>query len=327
MPDQNLTKRRPKTQTGKTGEPDLVPACSVGRSLEIFSDIWTFIVIREAFYQTRRFQDFHDRLGIPKATLTKRLSKLVEENIFKKTSYSSKPQRFEYRLTKKGVDLYPIMLAMMNWGNKYLFDTAKPLPIQLTHKTCGNPVLPIIACSHCKQSLDARDVTTRPGPGAGFVTAPKRKRSRRPSASTRPGHGRLCSVAGTLELIGDRWSFLVLREAFFGIRRFDEMRTRLNLATNILSDRLKRLTDAGIFNRQEYQTKPVRYEYRLTDKGRDLYPSLAVMFRWGDTWLDDGKGAPLITTHTLCDHPFYPVVICNACQQELHAWDMSYVET
>lgn len=292
MSKQTLNTNRPKTPAIPAKKPEMVPACSVGRSLEIFSDIWTFIVIREAFFKTRRFQDFHNRLGIPKATLTERLNRLVAERIFKKTVYSNKPLRFEYRLTKKGVDLYPIMLAMMNWGDKYLRDTTRPLPVELTHKTCGQPAVPIVACSHCKQSLDVRDVTTRPGPGAGFVTAIKHKRSRRPSTNTRPGHGRLCSVAGTLELIGDRWSFLVLREAFFGIRRFDEMRTRLNLAPNILSDRLKRLIGAGIFNRIKYQTKPTRYEYRLTDKGRDLYPSLAITFRWGDTWLDEGKGPP-----------------------------------
>ena len=94
--------------------------------------------------------------------------------------------------------------------------------------------------------------------------------------------GRPSSVAQTLKVIGDRWSFMVIREAFFGVRRFDDLQNKLGIAPNILTDRLDRLVAEGIFKRRKYQDLPERYEYPLTEKGKDLYGPLIAMLRWGD---------------------------------------------
>ena len=97
--------------------------------------------------------------------------------------------------------------------------------------------------------------------------------------------GQNCSVARTLELVGERWTLLIVRDAFLGRRRFEEFQESLGIARNILTDRLAKLVDHGIFERVRYQERPERYEYRLTDKGRDLRVPLLALMQWGDRHL------------------------------------------
>lgn len=126
-----------------------------------------------------------------------------------------------------------------------------------------------------------------------------------------------CSIARTLAFVGDRWSLLVLRDCFLRVRRFDEFQRRLGVTRHILADRLKRFTDAGILNRVPYQTAPERHEYVLTQKGLELYPVLMAMARWGDAWLDDGHGSPLLYRHRCCDQHFSAVMCCSECGEAL----------
>ena len=100
----------------------------------------------------------------------------------------------------------------------------------------------------------------------------------------------VCSVARALEAIGDRWTMLVIRDAFVGARRFDEFQQRLGIARNVLADRLSRLVDEGILEKHEYQERPQRFEYRLTSKGVDLFPVLVSLMKWGDRHAPDPGG-------------------------------------
>ncbi len=111
-----------------------------------------------------------------------------------------------------------------------------------------------------------------------------------------------CSLARTVDLLGDRWTPLVLREAFYGVRRFDQFQAGLGIARNTLAERLARLVDEGLLRKEPYQRDPVRHEYVLTEKGADCYPVLAAMAAWGDRWLDDGAGRPVTVHHTTCGH-------------------------
>ena len=132
------------------------------------------------------------------------------------------------------------------------------------------------------------------------------------------------SVARTLDLVGDGWTFLVLREAFFGVRRFDAFQNTLGIATNILADRLRRLTRDGIFERQRDPEDGRRFEYRLTERGRDLYWVTLALMRWGDKWLADGQGPPLQLTHDRCGKDFTPQTVCSACGEEIDPREVSY---
>src|SRR3954465_15849807 len=102
-----------------------------------------------------------------------------------------------------------------------------------------------------------------------------------------------CSIRRTTDLPGDAWTPLVLREAFYGIRRFDEFQQALGIARNTLTDRLRRLVDEGLFEKRLYQAEPRRYDYGLTEKGREFFGVLAAMTAWGDRWLADPAGPPI----------------------------------
>jgi DNA-binding HxlR family transcriptional regulator len=131
-----------------------------------------------------------------------------------------------------------------------------------------------------------------------------------------------CSIARTVELLGDWWTPLVLREAFFGVCRFDDFEKSLGIGRNILIQRLRRLVSEGLLERRKYQDRPTRYEYHLTEKGEDLYPVLAAIVRWGDRWLDEGKGAPALLRHRSCGNVMHAEVVCSECKQPLQARDV-----
>ena len=126
-----------------------------------------------------------------------------------------------------------------------------------------------------------------------------------------------CSIARTLEVIGEWWSMLVVREAFNGVRRFDEFQSRLGIARNVLATRLQGLVEHGILDRRLYQERPERYEYRLTEKGRDLYPVLISMMRWGDRWECPESGPPVRLVHEKCGHEADPALVCTSCGDRL----------
>lgn len=124
--------------------------------------------------------------------------------------------------------------------------------------------------------------------------------------------GQNCSIARTLELIGERWTLLILRDVFRGRRRFDELQTNLGIASNVLSKRLERLVEVGILERVRYQARPARYEYRLTTKGRELGTALVALLHWGDRYLAP-DGPPVVLHHDGCGGPVTTRVICEEC--------------
>jgi DNA-binding HxlR family transcriptional regulator len=126
-----------------------------------------------------------------------------------------------------------------------------------------------------------------------------------------------CSVARTVDILGDWWTPLVLRECFMGVRRFEDFQRNLGIGRNILTRRLTRLVDEGMLDRRPYQDHPPRHDYVLTPKGRDFFPVIAAIMRWGDTWLGDGAGPPVVLHHQACDHDMRADVVCSHCGEAL----------
>jgi DNA-binding HxlR family transcriptional regulator len=124
--------------------------------------------------------------------------------------------------------------------------------------------------------------------------------------------GQNCSIARTLEVVGERWTLLILRDALRGARRFEEFQAGLGIARNVLSARLARLCDEGILERRRYQDRPARDEYLLTDKGRDLGPVLLGLQRWGDRHAAP-NGPPVVLTHGPCGHELDARLVCAHC--------------
>ncbi|ALG09627.1 winged helix-turn-helix transcriptional regulator [Kibdelosporangium phytohabitans] len=132
-----------------------------------------------------------------------------------------------------------------------------------------------------------------------------------------------CSIARTMDLLGDWWTPLVLREAFYGIRRFDDFQHGLGIARNTLTDRLTRLVAEGLLEKQAYQEKPTRYDYVLTEKGRDFFGVLAAMTQWGDRWLSSVDGPPVTMRHKGCGQDAHADVVCSACGEILSSDDVT----
>ncbi|GGH62937.1 transcriptional regulator [Frigidibacter albus] len=291
------------------------------KAIDIVLDSWNFLILREAFFGVRRFDKFQSRLGIPRQTLSSRLNLLVEKQVLTIGHKAGEPGH-KYFLTERGKDLFPAMLSLMEFGDTWLAAGALP-PLQLIHTQCGSECHPMTVCSACFEPVEAWDVAPRDGPGAGFETVEARPRSRRSSDPTLLQRVRPCSVARALAIIGDRWSFLVLREGWTGVRRFEEMRENLGIAPNILTDRLNRLVEAEVFRRVPYGNGD-RQEYRLTRKGMALYKPMIVMMVWGDRWLTDGK-PPTRLRHKRCGRDFTAIVVCSECKEIITARDTGYI--
>jgi DNA-binding HxlR family transcriptional regulator len=138
--------------------------CSVAQCLEVVGEWWSLLIVRDAFLGVKRFDDFQERLGISRNVLTQRLARLVAAGVLVKVPYSEHPPRHNYRLTDKGRDLWPVLTAMRQWGDRYAAPEGPPL--ELIHKDCGEISQAQMTCSNCAKPIGARDVRAIPGPGA-----------------------------------------------------------------------------------------------------------------------------------------------------------------
>lgn len=136
------------------------------------------------------------------------------------------------------------------------------------------------------------------------------------------GH-QACPVARSILTIGDPWTLMVLRELFLGSHRFDELQAQTGVSPHLLSVRMRGLLKAGIVERQPYQTRPLRYEYRLTEKGLDLWPLIMALRAWGDRWHDWPEGRPVKLRHQACGKRAEPRLMCSACGEPMGAHDVS----
>ena len=137
--------------------------------------------------------------------------------------------------------------------------------------------------------------------------------------------GQICSVAKSLEVIGERWSLLIVRDVMNGNRRFGEIQSSLGIARNVLSARLQRLVDEGILERRAYQESPPRHEYFLTQKGLDLWPALIALLHWGDKYSAGPAGPPRLIVHKECGGEVDERGVCTACGKVLSARDARQV--
>lgn len=132
----------------------------------------------------------------------------------------------------------------------------------------------------------------------------------------------VCGIASALELIGERWSLLIVRDVFLGLRRFDEIQSDLGIARNVLQTRLRRLIEHGVLERHPYQERPSRYEYRLTEKGIDLWPTVFALMKWGDRYAATAAGPPVLVEHRDCGGAVDEHRVCERCGARLSARDV-----
>jgi DNA-binding HxlR family transcriptional regulator len=132
----------------------------------------------------------------------------------------------------------------------------------------------------------------------------------------------VCSIAGALEVVGERWSLLIVRDILLGVRRFDRLQESLGIARNVLQKRLEMLIDEGVLERRLYQERPARHEYRLTEKGLDLWPAIVALMKWGDRYAAPEAGPPVLLEHRGCGGAVDEHRLCEACGARLSARDV-----
>lgn len=141
-------------------------SCSIARTLELLGDWWTFLIVREAFFGSRKFGEFERVLGIAPNVLTQRLAKLVEGGILVVEATSASGKALSYRLSPKGRDLFPVLVAMLQWGDKYASAPKGP-PVRIVERSTGQEIAPMVLRSASGKALDVAEVVPMPGPGAG----------------------------------------------------------------------------------------------------------------------------------------------------------------
>jgi DNA-binding HxlR family transcriptional regulator len=136
---------------------------------------------------------------------------------------------------------------------------------------------------------------------------------------------RICSIARTLDVVGEKWALLAIREVFLGNRRFDEIVRRTGAPRDTLTARLRTLVSAGVLDRHLISEHPPRHEYRLTETGKDLYPVIVSLLQWGDRHLAGADGPPMILEHR-CGHPLGAVTVCSSCGEVVKPRDVKAIE-
>ncbi|MFC7378007.1 winged helix-turn-helix transcriptional regulator [Brevundimonas sp. GCM10030266] len=287
----------------------LVPKSSLNRALNALGDRWSLLIVQEAFLGATRFEEFHERLGGARSTLSSRLQALERHGILEKRPHKDEGARMAYHLTPRGLDLFDSMILMWGWGVRWGV-AGRRAPTVFVHTVCGKPMLPEVRCSSCGEPMTLHSCSFVPGPGQGMEKLPVQRmhRKRQPTDGT--------AAFELVDLLGDRWTGLVVSVQYFGIHRFDEMQNMLGIASNILTDRLRTLENAGIFERRLYEITPPRYEYWMTKKGLDLYPHALTMLGWAETWLKDKAGPPVRIRHN-CGAPLANEVACSCCKGRL----------
>jgi DNA-binding HxlR family transcriptional regulator len=151
--------------------------------------------------------------------------------------------------------------------------------------------------------------------------SPAVNKTRRPADLTQRFQGD--SVGRALALIGDHWTLMILREALFGVRRYGQLARNLGIPRPTLSARLRSLVDAGLLERALYARNPDRYEYRLTEAGRELFGAAAMLMRWGDKYLVGPEGPPIVLRHDACGEIAAPTLVCEKCGEEMTAHNVT----
>ncbi len=297
----------------------LLRCSQVALAFEALGDRWSSLILKEIFLGINQFGELLAATGASRNMLTNRLLALVKKGILHKHPYRDRPVRYEYRLTRMGEDLYATALMYWLWEHRYGGDFN--LPPVLFHRTCGHAMLPTLVCQHCSNDISISTIQVDAVEGFDERLARQPRRHSLHLAS----HGRECEdeqVINVIDVIGDRWTSLVQAAAYFGLDRYADIQLALLIPTNTLADRLRLLMRSGLFERTPYQNNPVRYSYRLTEKGRALYYSAFTLHQWAERWLVRDRVASISLMHRTCGQPAVGQVVCSHCSQELRLMEV-----
>jgi DNA-binding HxlR family transcriptional regulator len=289
----------------ESGLKQMIQNNPVSHAMDVVGEAWTMLILREAFRGARRFDDWLERLAIARSVLARRLKTLTEAGLLERRLYQSRPERFEYVLTAMGRDLYGVAIMLIFWEQDWSPRSEPSRAIRLLARDGSGAIEPIMAGDDPKKPILPGDVLPRPGPAPGRAPALKEMRRRKVQPAMRAS-GKPIELG--IELFGDYWTNLVLAACFYRIRRYDDFLKTLDVSTSVLADRLDSLVQHGILARKRYQTRPERFEYVLTARGRALYPTVLAFFAWGARWLCEPGKLPVELISHATGKPVLPVL-------------------
>ena len=294
---------------------------SVNIGLLLLYDRWTIMILRSAFLGVRHFDKFQKSLEVPKQTLSLRLKELIKSGILRAQPQISVSSRLQYRLTKKGLALYPMLLMSWVWQRRW-GPGVMPLPRRLIHKTCGTRFVPKCFCAECQHEAGLRRIEF-------IASQPKKalppvRRARRLTDIKAGAVGAAQDKQRlALGLAIDRWSILIISAVILGCHQFDQLQKVLGLGPSLLADRLAKLCECGLLLRQPDLHDGRRFVYLLSPPSEDLFPLITTLGRWVSEHHSKASSSILLR-HRDCGHPFRADVVCNQCRQVLRPQDVQF---
>ncbi len=275
-------------------------------------DEWTLLVVQQALMGATRYGDFAARLPISHSVLSSRLQSLTRDGLLVKRTYQTNPPRAEYLTTPRSRSLWPVLVTIWDWERRWVPGHAEGLPAML-HSTCNGEFAPQVTCRSCGETVSEKDVVAQWGPSGSWARSMPTTASRRRSATGQAG-----LFPQTMSVLGNRWAFAILVAAFVGISRFTDFQTQLGAPPGSIADRLSIFVANGVLATTDNR-------YRLTEKGRALFPVLISALQWAQRWFHSPEGPAVVLTHTACGRRFTAVLTCNQCTRPLRGTHVSAV--
>lgn len=283
---------------------------AVARMLGLLGDEWTLLVLQQALMGAIRYGDFQSRLPISHSVLSSRLRSLAENELLERRVYQTNPPRSEYLTTARSRSLWPMLVSIWNWERLWVPDHTEQLPL-MRHTVCGADFVPLVTCRSCSESVSEKDVVAQWGPSGSWVRSIPAAVTRRRSATSQAG-----LFPQTMTVLGNRWAFAILVAAFVGVSRFTDFQTQLNAPPGTIADRLGIFAANGVLVATDNR-------YRLTEKGRALFPVLILALHWAQRRFPAPEGVAVLLTHTACGGNFSAVMTCDQCTRPLRGTEIS----
>ncbi len=289
---------------------------AVARMLGLLGDEWTLLVIQQALMGATRYGEFQARLPISHSVLSSRLRSLTRDGLLTKRAYQTNPPRAEYLTTARSRSLWPVLVTIWDWERHWVPDHAESLP-DMRHTACDGDFAPQLTCRSCGETVNEKDVVAQWGPSGSWArSVPTAATRRRSTADQRNGEAGL--FPQTMSVLGNRWAFALLVAAFVGVSRFTDFQMQLGAPPGSIADRLSIFVANGVLAVADNR-------YRLTEKGRALFPVLISALQWAQRWFRAPEGPAVVLTHTACGRRFTAVLTCDQCTRPLRGTEVSAV--
>jgi DNA-binding HxlR family transcriptional regulator len=280
--------------------------------LGLLGDEWTLLVLQQALMGATRYGDFQSRLPISHSVLSSRLRSLADDELLERRAYQTNPPRSEYLTTARSRSLWPMLVSIWNWERLWVPDHSDALPL-MRHTVCNEDFVPLVTCGSCGESVSEKDVLAQWGPSGSWARSIPAAVTRRRSATSQAG-----LFPQTMTVLGNRWAFAILVAAFVGVSRFTDFQTQLNAPPGSIADRLAIFVANGVLVATDNR-------YRLTEKGRALFPVLISALQWAQRWFPAPEGVAVMLTHTGCGGRFAALLTCNECTRPLRGTEVSAI--